>query len=600
MSSQQLSSADATGRYMDRLTNLMVVNSHRSLVRLDQHGSPFGTSAAVLGAWERQRTADIRKYGLNRYPDFFNTDLLRALAAHHGLSDANYTVLADIGEGANVLAAALLRGSGVEAVEQWPIADSISRPGRAWGAAVRRVRFGPHRHDLAELAAAVGPRTRLVHVQNPHDPTGSSFGRADLERFLDAVWKRNSGAYVWVDQSYAPYSTRGDFPNSFRVIGRDPERSRLIVTRTIGTAGGVAGDPTAYMAASRSLSYKTQGVDIGTFIAGAYGWKNPDCCVGRMGEKAMLALLTAGGDAWVKHVCALNAAARARLVQALRRHRFEVVPSDAELRARARPPAARRRWPGARACGTGRASVRAARLGSGVPRLGPDLGRGRHRYPASRRRASRWCWGGLDVPSEVVELRFAVVRGERRPGRRRSCGDRAAVHSIFAPARTLVAGAAAREPRGAQADPPAADRARGVRRRGREHAARCAGSRLGGCVSPRLLLRPTQRRADALPREPGRPVTWRRLSLPSRCCGWSTTSLFSRVFLAQGRPFRPWHVPWQPAMSPRPWRGKAFPRSAWGKGVRDVCLADRVAADRRRCVCWRCLPLGAGAEAWSS
>ena len=180
----------------------------RAPVRLDANESPFGTSAAVRTAWERQRTADIRKYGLNRYPDFFNTDLLAALAAHHGLSDTNFTVLANLGEGGTVLAAALLRARGAELVEPWPITDLISRPGRAWGAAVRRVPFGPRRRSLAGLATAVGPRTRLVHVQNPHDPTGASFGQAELRGLLDAVAKRNPKAYVWVDESYAPYSRR--------------------------------------------------------------------------------------------------------------------------------------------------------------------------------------------------------------------------------------------------------------------------------------------------------------------------------------------------------------------------------------------------------
>ncbi|MGZ6563820.1 MAG: aminotransferase class I/II-fold pyridoxal phosphate-dependent enzyme [Solirubrobacteraceae bacterium] len=303
----------------------------RAIVRLDGRESPFGTNSEVLRAWERQRTADIRKYGLNRYPDFFNTDMLRALSAHHGLSDANYTVLADVGEGANVLAAALLRGRGAEVVEQWPIGESISGPGRAWGAAVRRVRLGPRRHGLAALTAAVGPRTRLVHVQNPRDPTGESFGQADLERLLATVWKRNPASYVWVDESWAPYSARADFPNTFQLIGRNPERSRLIVTRTIGSAGGVAGDPTAYMAASQQLTYETQGVDIGTFTAGAYGWKNPECCVDRMGEKAMLALLTSSGDAWLRHVRTMNAGARRRLVHALHGHLLEILPSDASF-----------------------------------------------------------------------------------------------------------------------------------------------------------------------------------------------------------------------------------------------------------------------------
>jgi histidinol-phosphate aminotransferase len=230
-----------------------------ALVRLDSNESPFGTSVAVRTAWERQRTADIRKYGLNRYPDFFNTDMLGELAAHQGLTTANYTVLANLGEGANVLAATLLRDKGAEVLEPWPVTNPVLGPGRAWGAAVRRVALGPHRQTLVGLAAAVVPRTRLVHVQNPHNPSGTSFGQAELERLLAAVSKRNPDAHVWVDESFAPYSTRKDFPNSFELVGRDPEGSKLIVTRTLSTAAGIAGDPTAYMAASQKLTYFTQG-----------------------------------------------------------------------------------------------------------------------------------------------------------------------------------------------------------------------------------------------------------------------------------------------------------------------------------------------------
>ena len=300
-------------------------------VRLDSNQSPFGTSGAVRRAWERQRTADIRKYGLNRYPDFYNTDMLAALAQQYGLTDANYTVLADPGEGGNVLAAALLRERGAEVLEPWPVTDLVSHPAAAWGATVRRVALGPRRPSLLGLAAAVGRHTRLVHVQNPHDPTGWSFGEAELERLLAAVAKRNPRAYVWVDESLAPYSTRADFPNSFELIGRNLESSRLIVMRTLGTAAGIAGDATAYMAASQKLTYYTQGIEIGSTPQHAHGWKNPECTVDRMGEKAMLALLTPDGDSWLAHVRERNAAARAELVRILRGHRLEFVQSDASF-----------------------------------------------------------------------------------------------------------------------------------------------------------------------------------------------------------------------------------------------------------------------------
>ena len=76
--------------------------------------------------------------------------------------------------------------------------------------------------------------------------------------------------------------------------------------------------------------------------------------------------------------------------------------------------------------------------------------------------------------------------------------------------------------------------------------------------------------------------------------------LFSRVFVAQGRPFRPWHVPTVTGHVAADWGGESFPRSARGQEVRDGCLADRVAADRRRCGVGAVAPHGAGIAAWSS
>src|SRR2546426_225753 len=48
----------------------------RKRVYLNRNESPFGVAAVVMRAWERQRTADRTKYGLNRYPDFLQTDMV--------------------------------------------------------------------------------------------------------------------------------------------------------------------------------------------------------------------------------------------------------------------------------------------------------------------------------------------------------------------------------------------------------------------------------------------------------------------------------------------------------------------------------------------
>ena len=288
-------------------------------------------SEAVLAAWEEQRTADPRKYGLNRYPDFVHTDVLGALAAHHGLSPFNFTPLAGNSEVGTVLAAALLRG-GKTLLGSWPIADPISRPARAWGAEVVRVPLTrAHEQDLGALAAAVGPGTGLVHLQNPHDPSGTSIGQADLESFLSEVASRNPDAYVWIDESYAPYSVRADFPDCFGLVADDPEDSRLAVSRTLETAHGLAAVPTAYLAASRALTEETEGVANGFVVPDVYGWAGPEANVGRMGEKALLAVLSGDGEAHLAQVRELNQAARERLSAILGGSGFEVFGSDASF-----------------------------------------------------------------------------------------------------------------------------------------------------------------------------------------------------------------------------------------------------------------------------
>ena len=78
---------------------------------------------------------------------------------------------------------------------------------------------------------------------------------------------------------------------------------------------------------------------------------------------------------------------------------------------------------------------------------------------------------------------------------------------------------------------------------------------------------------------------WRRWSPAIQALRLEYYELFSRVFVTQGRPFRPWHVPTATGHEAAACRG--VPALGEGSGRRDDCLADRVAADRRRWRCWR-------------
>src|SRR5450432_2043131 len=102
-------------------------------------------------------------------------------------------------------------------------------------------------HDLEAMAAAVTPRTRLIFVANPNNPTGTHVGRDALRRFLRAVPPE---VIVVMDEAYIEYATAADFPDSLSLRG---ERERLIVCRTFSKIYGLAGLRVGYGVAPAKL-----------------------------------------------------------------------------------------------------------------------------------------------------------------------------------------------------------------------------------------------------------------------------------------------------------------------------------------------------------
>ena len=128
--------------------------------------------------------------GVNQYPPGRGIAPLReAIVAHsrrhYGLSyDADTEVLVTTGA-TEALAAAILAfvDPGEEVIALEPFYDSYAASielagGRRVGVGI----FGPDfTLDRAELAAAFSPRTKLLLINSPHNPTGAVLGRADLE-----------------------------------------------------------------------------------------------------------------------------------------------------------------------------------------------------------------------------------------------------------------------------------------------------------------------------------------------------------------------------------------------------------------------------------
>ncbi|HEX5060617.1 MAG TPA: histidinol-phosphate transaminase [Kofleriaceae bacterium] len=92
--------------------------------------------------------------------------------------------------------------------------------------------------DVDKLIAAITPRTKLVVLGSPNNPTGSVVTRADAERVLAALPDR---ALLVMDEAYAEYAAQ--WPEIDHVDGLTLQKQdkRVIVLRTFSKIYGLAG-----------------------------------------------------------------------------------------------------------------------------------------------------------------------------------------------------------------------------------------------------------------------------------------------------------------------------------------------------------------------
>ena len=204
------------------------------IVKLASNENPLGPAPRALAA------IAAAAGDLARYPDANAFELKQVLAARHGVAAGCIT----IGNGSNellVLLAESFLGPGLEAVYSRHAFAVYALAVQATGAVHRVADALPedhaqaYGHDLAAMAALVGPDTRLVFVANPNNPTGTWLDADALERFIGQL---PGHVVVVVDEAYFEYVREPGYPDASRWVERHPN---LVVTRTFSKAYGLAG-----------------------------------------------------------------------------------------------------------------------------------------------------------------------------------------------------------------------------------------------------------------------------------------------------------------------------------------------------------------------
>jgi histidinol-phosphate aminotransferase len=199
------------------------------VVKLASNEGPFPPFPAALAAIERAAP------DLNRYPDGGCWALRAALAERHGVSFDEVIVGSGADGVIDLLSQAALE-PGDEIVCGWPSFPSYVLDAAKLGATAVKVPLRDQTYDLDALLEAIGPKTKIVYVCHPNNPTGTANGRAELAAFLDRVPPH---VLTVLDQAYFEYI---DDPDYMDCIGEEfAAGRRVIVLRTFSKIYGLAG-----------------------------------------------------------------------------------------------------------------------------------------------------------------------------------------------------------------------------------------------------------------------------------------------------------------------------------------------------------------------
>jgi len=197
-------------------------------VKLASNENPLGPSPKAVKALQEKLTQ------LHLYPDGDCFYLKRELADKLGVSPEQVI----FGNGSNELIELVVRTfmrPGDEAVMAHQAFVIYRLVVQAAGGSSRIVPLKDFTHDLQAMAEAVTPRTRILFLANPNNPTGTIYRKREWRRFLDRI---DADILVVVDEAYFEYVDDPAYPDS---LSDHSARKTILTIRTFSKLYGLAG-----------------------------------------------------------------------------------------------------------------------------------------------------------------------------------------------------------------------------------------------------------------------------------------------------------------------------------------------------------------------
>jgi histidinol-phosphate aminotransferase len=202
--------------------------------KLSSNESPYGPLPSVA-----EVIANAGRV-VHRYPDNGAEALIAALSERFSVPLDHIAVgCGSVGVLKQLIEA--VTDPGTEVLYAWRSFEAYPPLADLAGAVSVRVPLREETHDLEAMAAAITPRTRLVLVCNPNNPTGTATGGQQLTAFLDQV---PGDCLVVLDEAYREYIRDESVTDGLALYRAYPN---VAVLRTFSKAYGLAGLRVGFM-----------------------------------------------------------------------------------------------------------------------------------------------------------------------------------------------------------------------------------------------------------------------------------------------------------------------------------------------------------------
>ncbi|RJQ81725.1 MAG: histidinol-phosphate transaminase [Desulfobacteraceae bacterium] len=197
-------------------------------IKLASNENPLGPPPAAMAALGQ---AFLK---LHRYPDGAAFELTQRLARHLKVAPEQIVLGNGSDDLLGMLARVLLQ-PGDEVLVPDPSFLMYTIVAQSAGAVPIKVPLKATHIDLEKVAAAVGPRTRLIFICNPNNPTGSAVRRKDLEDFLAGL---PAHVAVVLDEAYFEFVRDEECVSGIVLLA---SHANVVTLRTFSKAYGLAG-----------------------------------------------------------------------------------------------------------------------------------------------------------------------------------------------------------------------------------------------------------------------------------------------------------------------------------------------------------------------